>query len=118
MTRRPGRMESLQRGHRITLARPNTLLAMLSSLQMGFRTLALEKRSSEVWQVLGAVKTEFGKFGDVLAKVKAQTETVLNTLSSAEQRSRVMGKALRNVEALPDSEAVRVIPLDKDLEPE
>ena len=114
--RRPGLMESLSRDHRITLAGPTTLLAMLSSLQMGFRTLALEKRSSEVWQVLGAVKTEFGKFGDVLAKVKSQTETVLNTLSSAEQRSRVMGKALRNVEALPDVEAARLIPLDKDLD--
>ena len=85
---------------------------------MGFRTLALEKRSSEVWQVLGAVKTEFGKFGDVLAKVKLQTETVLNTLTSAEQRSRVMGKALRNVEALPDADAVRLIPLDRELEPD
>ncbi|MEP6587936.1 MAG: DNA recombination protein RmuC, partial [Polaromonas sp.] len=71
--RRPGLIECLQRDHRITLAGPTTLLAMLSSLQMGFRTLALEKRSSEVWQVLGAVKTEFGKFGDVLAKVKSQT---------------------------------------------
>ena len=114
--RRPGLMEALSRDHRITLAGPTTLLAMLSSLQMGFRTLALEKRSSEVWQVLGAVKTEFGKFGDVLAKVKSQTETVLNTLSSAEQRSRVMGKALRNVEALPDIDSARLIPLDKDLD--
>ena len=114
--RRPGLMESLHRDHRITLAGPTTLLAMLNSLQMGFRTLALEKRSSEVWQVLGAVKTEFGKFGDVLAKVKSQTETVLNTLSSAEQRSRVMGKALRNVEALPEPESARLIPLDKELD--
>ena len=114
--RRPGLMESLQRDHRITLAGPTTLLAMLTSLQMGFRTLALEKRSSEVWQVLGAVKTEFAKFGDVLAKVKSQTETVLNTLSSAEQRSRVMGKALRNVEALPDAESARLIPMDKDVD--
>jgi DNA recombination protein RmuC len=112
--RRPGLMESLQRDHRITLAGPTTLLAMLNSLQMGFRTLALEKRSSEVWQVLGAVKTEFGKFGDVLAKVKSQTETVLNTLNSAEQRSRVMGKALRNVEALPELDSARLIPMDKD----
>lgn len=112
--RRPGLMESLQRDYRITLAGPTTLLAMLSSLQMGFRTLALEKRSSEVWQVLGAVKTEFGKFGDVLAKVKSQTETVLNTLGSAEQRSRMMGKALRDVEALPEIESARLIPLDKD----
>ncbi len=114
--RRPGLMESLSRDHRITLAGPTTLLAMLNSLQMGFRTLALEKRSSEVWQVLGAVKTEFGKFGEVLAKVKSQTETVLNTLSSAEQRSRVMGKALRNVEALPDIDSARLIPLDKELD--
>lgn len=117
--RRPGLIECLQRDHRITLAGPTTLLAMLNSLQMGFRTLALEKRSSEVWQVLGAVKTEFGKFGDVLAKVKSQTETVLNTLSSAEQRSRVMGKALRNIEALPEADAARLIPLDKKgLEPD
>ena len=112
--RRPGLMEVLQRDYRITLAGPTTLLAMLNSLQMGFRTLALEKRSSEVWQVLGAVKTEFGKFGDVLAKVKSQTESVLNTLSSAEQRSRVMGKALRNVEALTEVDSARLIPPDKD----
>ena len=112
--RRPGLMESLSRDHRITLAGPTTLLAMLSSLQMGFRTLALEKRSSEVWQVLGAVKTEFGKFGDVLAKIKSNAETMLNTVSNAEQRSRVMGKALRNVEALPEIDSVRLLPLDKE----
>ena len=112
--RRPGLMEVLQREHRVTLAGPTTLMAIMNSLQMGFRTLALEKRSSEVWQVLGAVKTEFGKFGDVLARVKSQTETVLNTLTSAEQRSRVMGKALRNVEALPEPEAARLIPPERD----
>ena len=114
--RRPGLMESLSRDHRITLAGPTTLLAMLNSLQMGFRTLALEKRSSEVWQVLGAVKTEFGKFGDVLAKIKSNAETMLNTVSSAEQRSRVMGKALRNVEALPELDSTRLLPLDKELD--
>ena len=108
--RRPGLMDSLQREFRITLAGPTTLLAMLNSLQMGFRTLALEKRSSEVWQVLGAVKTEFGKFGDVLAKVKAQTQTVLNTLDSAEQRSRAMGRALKTVEAMPEGEAQKLLP--------
>jgi len=106
----------LQREHRITLAGPTTLLAMLSSLQMGFRTLALEKRSSEVWQVLGAVKNEFGKFGDVLAKVKAQTQTVLNSLDSAETRSRAMDRALKKVEALPDTQSLALIPLDKDLD--
>ena len=112
--RRPGLMEVLQREHRITLAGPTTLLAMLSSLQMGFRTLALEKRSSEVWQVLGAVKTEFGKFGDVLAKVKSQTEGVLKTLDTAEVRSRAMGRALKKVEALPDAQVPHLIPMDKD----
>jgi DNA recombination protein RmuC len=112
--RRPGLMESLQRDHRITLAGPTTLLAMLSSLQMGFRTLALEKRSSEVWQVLGAVKTEFEKFGGVLAKVKSQTQTVLNTLDNAETRSRAMGRVLKQVEALPETQAQTLIPFDKD----
>jgi len=113
--RRPGLMEALQREHRITLAGPTTLLAMLSSLQMGFRTLALEKRSSEVWQVLGAVKTEFGKFGDVLAKVKSQTETVLKTIDGAQTRSRAMGRALKTVEALPELESAALIPLDAAL---
>jgi DNA recombination protein RmuC len=112
--RRPGLMEGLQREHRITLAGPTTLLAMLSSLHMGFRTLALEKRSSEVWQVLGAVKTEFGKFGDVLAKVKSQTETVLKTLDSAEVRSRAMGRVLKQVEALPEPQARVLLPADSD----
>nr|MDP2191399.1 DNA recombination protein RmuC [Rhodoferax sp.] len=116
--RRPGLMQALQREHRITLAGPTTLLAMLSSLQMGFRTLALEKRSSEVWQVLGAVKTEFGKFGDVLARVKSQTETVLKTLDSAETRSRAMGRALKKVEALPDTQVQALIPMDKDFDGE
>ncbi len=108
--RRPSLMESLQRDHRITLAGPTTLLAMLSSLQMGFRTLALEKRSSEVWQVLGAVKTEFGKFGDVLSKVKTQAQTVVNTLEQAQTRSNVMHRALRNVDALTDEQAVKLLP--------
>ena len=108
--RRPGLMEQLQRDFRVALAGPTTLMAMLNSLQMGFRTLALEKRSSEVWQVLGAVKTEFGKFGDVLARVKSQTQTVLNTLDSAEVRSRAMGRALKAVEALPAEHAERLLP--------
>jgi DNA recombination protein RmuC len=112
--RRPGLLEALQRDYRVTLAGPTTLLAMLSSLQMGFRTLALEKRSSEVWQVLGAVKTEFGKFGDVLAKVKSQTQTVLNTLDSADTRSRAMQRALKTVEALPDGAAQSLLSLDPD----
>jgi len=108
--RRPGLMESLQREHRITLAGPTTLLAMLNSLQMGFRTLALEKRSSEVWQVLGAVKTEFEKFGGVLAKVRDQTQTVLNTLDKAQTRTNVLTRRLRSVEALPEAQAQELLP--------
>ncbi len=112
--RRPGLMEALQREHRITLAGPTTLLAMLNALQMGFRTLALEKRSSEVWQVLGAVKNEFGKFGDVLGKLRTQTQTVLNTLDQAQTRTNVMNRALRQVDALPSEQAARLLP-DSDL---
>ena len=108
--RRPGLMETLQRDHRVTLAGPTNLMAMLNALQMGFRTLALEKRSSEVWQVLGAVKTEFGKFGDVLDKVRNQTQTVLNTLDQAQTRSNVMSRALRQVDALPESQAQALLP--------
>ena len=112
--RRPGLMEGLQRDHRVTLAGPTTLLAMLSSLQMGFRTLALEKRSSEVWQVLGAVKTEFGKFGGMLDKARTQTETVLKTLTDADVRTRAMDRVLRKVEALPEGSSQALLPLDRD----
>ena len=112
--RRPGLMEALQRDHRVTLAGPTTLLAMLSSLQMGFRTLALEKRSSEVWQVLGAVKTEFGKFGGMLDKARSQTETVLKTLTDADVRTRAMDRVLRKVEALPEGTSQALLPLDRD----
>lgn len=99
--RRPGLTDQLQRDYRVTVAGPTTLTALLNSLQMGFRTLAIEKRSSEVWQVLGAVKTEFGKFGDVLAKTKSQLETVTRSIETAERRTRVMSTKLREVEALP-----------------
>ena len=116
--RRPGLMEGLQREHRVTLAGPTTLLAMLSSLQMGFRTLALEKRASEVWLVLGAVKTEFSKFGDVLARVKTQTETVLKTLDSAQTRNRAIGRALKMVEALPEAQTQALIPAHRDFDRE
>ena len=113
--RRPGLVEALQREHRITIAGPTTLLAMLNALQMGFRTLALEKRSSEVWRVLGAVKSEFLKFGGVLADVKRQTQTVLNTLDKAQTRSNVLSRKLREVEALPDAQAQALLPaLDAD----
>ena len=102
--RRPGLVEALQREHRITLAGPTTLLATLNSLQMGFRTLALEKRSAEVWEVLGAVKTEFGKFGEVLAKTKKKLDEASNTISDAETRTRAMTRKLKSVETLPESQ--------------
>ena len=102
--RRPGLVEALQREHRITLAGPTTLLATLSSRQMGFRTLALEKRSAEVWEVLGAVKTEFGKFGEVLAKTKKKLDEASNTISDAETRTRAMTRKLKSVETLPESQ--------------
>jgi len=108
--RRPGLVESLQRDHRITLAGPTTLLATLTSLQMGFRSLALEKRSAEVWEVLGAVKTEFSKFGDVLAKTKKKLDEASRTIDAAEVRTRAMARSLRSVEALPDSRAQALLP--------
>ncbi len=116
--RRPGLMEALQREHRITLAGPTTLLAIMSSFQMGFRTLALEKRSSEVWQVLGAVKTEFGKFGGMLDRARSQTETVLKTLTDGDIRKRAMDRSLRQVEALSEAQTQVLLPLDKDLDKE
>jgi DNA recombination protein RmuC len=101
--RRPGLAEALQREHRIVLAGPTTLLATLNSLQMGFRSLALEQRSAEVWRVLGAVKTEFHKFGDVLARTKKKLEEATHSIESAETRTRAMARRLREVEAVPET---------------
>lgn len=103
--RRPGLTDRLQREYRVTVAGPTTLAALLNSLQMGFRTLAIEKRSSEVWQVLGAVKTEFGKFGELLARTKKQLDTVSSTLGDAESKTRTIERKLRNVEQLSDPQA-------------
>lgn len=103
VARRPGLLDDLQREFRVVVAGPTTLSAILSSLQMGFRTLQVEKRSSEVWQLLGAVKTEFGKFGDMLARTKKQLETVTNTISDAESKSRTIERRLRKVESLPET---------------
>jgi DNA recombination protein RmuC len=110
--RRPGLFEALQREHRVVLTGPTTLLATLSSLQMGFRTLALEKRSSEVWQVLGAVKTEFGKFGEVLEKTKKKLAEAHNSIESAEVRTRAMTRKLKSVEALPGEQAQQLLPME------
>jgi len=106
--RRPGLFEKLQREYHITVAGPTTLAAILNALQMGFRTLAIEQRSSEVWQILGAVKTEFGKFGGMLDSAIRQVDTVRNTLKKATGKTTTIGRKLRGVEALsaPDSQAL------------
>ena len=116
--RRPGLAETLQRDHRVTLTGPTTLLATLTSLQMGFRTLALEKRSAEVWEVLGAVKTEFARFGDVLAKTKKKLDEASKTIDAAEVRTRQMARSLRGVEALPEERAQALLPGGPDEGPE
>lgn len=109
--RRPGLVDEIQRTYRVSLAGPTTLTALLNSLQMGFRTLAIEKRSSEVWRVLGAVKSEFLKFGAVFEKVQKRIEDADRILKSAEQRTRAMNRKLRSVETLPDSEAAQELEL-------
>ncbi len=103
--RRPGLCDDLQREYRIVVTGPTTLAALLNSLQMGFRTLAIEKRSSEVWQLLGAVKSEFGKFGDVLAKTRKKLQEASNTIDAAEVRTRAIERKLRGVQQVPETEA-------------
>mgnify|MGYP002777943273 CR=1 FL=1 len=112
--RRPGLFEAMQREHRVVLSGPTTLSALLNSLRVGFRTLAIEKRSSEVWQVLGAVRTEFGKFGGVLDAVRKQIDTVGNTLDRAGTRTRAIERRLRGVEALEEEQARRLLDPDPD----
>ena len=109
--RRPGLVESLQRECRVSIAGPTTLAALLNSLQMGFRTLAISKRSSEVWAVLGAVKTEFGKFGEVIAKVKDKLQEASNTIEKVDIRTRAITRKLRDVQELPTIEADKLIDL-------
>ena len=112
--RRPGLVESLQRDCRIALAGPTTLLALMTSFQMGFRTLAIEKRSSEVWQTLATVKSEFGKFGVALDGVKKKLVEAGNKIDETSRRSRAMGRALRDVEALPSGDAHALLGLAVD----
>jgi DNA recombination protein RmuC len=108
--RRPGLADALQREHKVMLAGPTTLLALLNSLQMGFRTLVLEKRSAEVWEVLGAVKTEFAKFGDVLVKTRKKLDEAGTTIDQAFVRTRAMERQLRKVESMPDERAAQLLP--------
>jgi DNA recombination protein RmuC len=112
--RRPGLMDKIQRDYRVTLAGPTTLLAMLNSLHMGFRTLALEQQASEVWKVLGAVKTEFERYGEWVARIREQVQKASDTLEKADTRTKQMRRALKVVEALPDAQAQSLLPLAED----
>ncbi|HBW34327.1 MAG: recombinase RmuC [Peptococcaceae bacterium BRH_c23] len=103
--RRPGLCEILQREYKIVITGPTTLAALLNSLQMGFRTLAIEKRSSEVWNLLSAVKTEFGKFVEVLEKTQKKLQEASNTIDTATRKSRTIVRKLKNVQTLPGNEA-------------
>ena len=105
----PGLSDEIRKKYNITIASPSTLPVMLSGLLMGFRTVAIEKRSAEVWQVLGAVKTQFGKFGDLLEGVQKKLQESANKIESAKTTSRQIERKLKNVEELPDSESVKKI---------
>nr|WP_246012037.1 DNA recombination protein RmuC [Hydromonas duriensis] len=111
VARQAGLLDVLQREHRVVIAGPTTLMAILNSLHMGFRTLAMEKRASDVWQVLGAVKTEFGKFGDVLAKTRDTLEKAAKNIDAAQVRTRAMNRALTGVEQLNDEQSTSVLAL-------
>lgn len=113
--RRPGLLDTLQRDYRVTIAGPTTLTALLNSLQMGFRTLALEKRSSEVWKVLSAVKTEFGKFGTVLAKTRDTLEKAARQIDEVQTRTRVMVRKLGDAEVLPDAQSCDLLGLPNEI---
>ena len=109
--RHPSVVSDLQQQYRVVVAGPTTWAAILTSLRMGFQTLVVEQRAAEVWRVLGAVKTEFGKFGDVLDKVQRQLTTASRTIEETGQRSRAMEKKLRSAERLPEAEAAMVLEL-------
>lgn len=112
--RRPGLYEFLQREYKVAITGPTTLAAFLNSLQMGFRTLAIEKRASEVWGLLGAVKTEFGKFGDLLDKTHKQIETVRTTIENAAKKSRTIERKLKDVQVLPSAETIKLLDIEED----
>lgn len=109
--RQPGLVEELQQSFRVVVAGPTTLTAILSSLRVGFQTLAIERRASEVWRVLAAVKTEFGKFGGVLEKVKKQLNSASRTIEQTGVRTRAMERKLRTVEQMPDTDAEDLLSL-------
>lgn len=114
--RQPGLVEELQHQYRVVVAGPTTITAILNSLRMGFQTLSIEKQAAEVWRVLGAVKTEFGKFGDALSKVKKQIDTASKSIESTETRTRAMERRLKAVEKIPEKEASEVLSLSEEEE--
>ena len=103
--RRPGLFEQLQRDHHVTLTGPTTFTALLNAFQMGFRSLAIEKRSSEVWKILGAVRGEFSKYNEVVDKLSKQLTTAAKSVETLGIRTRVMDRKLRDVESLPETTA-------------
>ena len=105
----PGLSDEIRQKHNIAIASPSTLPVMLSGLLMGFRTVAIEKRSAEVWQILGAVKAQFGKFGDLLDGVQKKLQESANKIESAKTTSRQIERKLKTVEELPESESVKLI---------
>lgn len=107
--RRPGLCELLMTKYKVVITGPTTLAALLNSLQMGFRTIAIEKRSSEVWTILGAVKSEFSKFGDLLDKTHKKLQEASNSIHTAARKSRTIERKLKHVEQLPQSEAMRLL---------
>jgi len=113
VVRRPGLLETLQREFRVVVSGPTTLAALLNSLQMGFRTLAIEQRSSEVWKLLAAVKAEFGKFGGILDRVHKQLATASRSIDTATRKTRTIERKLRKVEELPVAEAGEILALDE-----
>ncbi len=110
--RRPGLVELLQREYRVVVASPSTLWAHLNALQMGFRTLAIQKRSSEVWMLLGAVKTEFGKFGEAIEKVQKKIQEAGNAIDSAASKTKTIQRKLKDVQELPAGDAAKLISME------
>lgn len=115
VARAPGLIDNLQHDYKVTITGPSTLLAHLTALQMGFRTLAIQQRSVEVWNTLAAVKTEFGRFGTALQAVKKKLEEAHSKIEQTETRQRAMSRKLRSVEALPEAEATKLLGEDENL---
>ncbi|HVJ48823.1 DNA recombination protein RmuC [Desulfitobacterium sp.] len=114
--RRPGLSDQLQRDYKVIIAGPTTLAALLNSLQMGFRTLAIEKRSSEVWNLLGAVKTEFGKFAEILERTQKKLQEASNSIETATKKSRTIERKLKTVQTLPVEESIALLAASEEIE--